>query len=105
MQIASVLVQLVELVLRTDNATVVPAVELTNLLADAGDVGTVNLLVLTSAQRCHLIAHGADIGSNLMLQGVVVVTIGERELDTLVDHRGIFDTGTSGHGDVIQQVG
>ncbi len=70
-------VQLIELLLGTDNTLVIPTIELTNSLTNLGDIRTSDLLLCTETKRCNLILQGAQVSTDFVLQSVVAVTIGE----------------------------
>ena len=70
-------IQLVELLLGTDNTLVIPTIELTNFLTNLGDIRTSDILLCTETKRCYLVFQSAQIGTDFVLQSVVAVTIGE----------------------------
>ena len=78
----------VEICLCTGDSLVNPTIELTDLLTYVGSVCTRDVRVLTDTQRSHLVLQGTQIGTDVILEGVVTVAIGCAELETAVLHRG-----------------
>ena len=70
-------VQLIELLLGTDNTLVIPTIELTNFLTNLGDIRTSDILLCTETKRCNLILQGAQVSTDFVLQSVIAITIGE----------------------------
>ena len=81
------LVQCIQLALVANDATILPTIELTNFLANLCDAEALDETLGTEAKRGNLVLQCAQVTANLPLQGVVVVTIGCRELETAVLHR------------------
>ena len=72
----------------------------------ASDVG-----ICAEAQRGHFVLQGAQVGADFVLQSMVTVAIGQRELKTAVLQRGsihshccVGHTGTGRHGNAVEQL-
>ena len=101
----------IEFLLGAGNAFINPAVELTNLLAYIGCVCTRDERVGAETKRGNLVLQGAQVGTNIILQWMIVVAIGQRELKTAVLHRGsihrhacVGKTSTGRNGNAIKKV-
>ena len=87
MEQAAFLIQVVQLCLGSDKTLVIPAIEAANFLTNLCDIGAGDIFLRTETERSHLVFQGAQVSGYLMLQSVVTVTIGQRELETTILQR------------------
>ena len=76
----------VKVCLCAGNTLIDVAIELADLFTNSSDIVAIKILLCTETERCHLVMQRAQVGTNLMLQCVVAVTIGNAELNTAVLH-------------------
>ena len=101
----------IQLLLCTGDALIHPTIELAYLFAYiCTAIGTRSVFV-TETKRSYLVLQRAQVSTNLVLQSVVTITIGNRELETAVlhrscvhRHRGVTYTCVRRNGHTIKQI-
>ena len=101
----------VKISLCAGNTFIYPTIELTYFLTYLSNIRAGNIRIGSEAKRSHLIIQCAQVGTDLMLQRMIVVAIGQRELKTTVLHRSSIHryccvryTSVRRHGHVVEQI-
>ena len=101
----------VNICLCAGNTLIYPAIELTDFFPNLSDIRTSNIRICTETEWSHLVIQRTQVGTNLMLQRMIVVAIGQRELEATVLHWSsvhcyscVWYTSVRRYGHVVEQI-